>query len=187
MIDDYIKPEGNDEAAQPLPTGTFRKQESDDGMADLDFGEPTQKTGGFGTLNKTGGGAGSFLSGGKGRHNEDDDFENILDDLEEKKGVKNQRPKTAAENFGFKDNAWGGEHDNFGQHNRNNSKFNIQDDLDELDAFGNADDDDDDVDLGLVENRKQFSSGKGMAHQRSNDQIFERKKTLFGAGSVANP
>lgn len=50
-----------------------------------------------------------------------------------------------------------------------------------------GDDDGDDTDVGGLENnRKQFSSGKGMAHQRSNDNIYERKKALFGAGALAN-
>ena len=167
MLNEFVKPKQSEDAGQPLPTGTFRKQESD-GWAELDFNEPTNKhTGGF---NNT---KGSFLSGGKPNIPDDDDFENILDDLEEKKGIAStKRAKTAIERPGMKDSMWTAGRQTGGfRAQENNSNLNMHDELDDLDGLGDDDDDDDgdDTDVGAFENRQQFSAGKSMAHQRSND------------------
>ena len=50
---------------------------------------------------------------------------------------------------------------------------------DDLAGLGDDDDDDDDDMLGTGLN-KQFSANKASSHQKSNDQILERKRALFG-------
>ena len=69
----------------------------------------------------------------------------------------------------------------------NNSNFVLEPDND-LKEFGDDEDDDDDA-LGFGENEymKQFSAGKGMAHQRSNDHIIDKKNALFGITPLAQP
>ena len=71
---------GDNDAGKPQPTGTFKDNEPDDG--------------GWGKVNKAPNSRGSYTAA-------DDDFDmidNILDDIEEKKGIEstnNARPKTA--------------------------------------------------------------------------------------------
>ena len=50
---------------------------------------------------------------------------------------------------------------------------------DDLAGLGDDNDDDDDDMLGSGLN-KQFSANKASSHQKSNDQILERKRALFG-------
>ena len=72
----------------PHPTGTFRQMEDEDGWQDLGFGndEPLNSNRGsrFGATGT------SFRSGGGGAKKDEDEFDlvdNILDDLEDKKGI----------------------------------------------------------------------------------------------------
>ena len=83
------------------------------------------------------------------RSNQDDDLDNMLDDLEAKKGIEKERPKTANVPL------WTAQ--------RNDS------DLDGLDDF-----------QGDESSKIKIGSD---THQRSNDDIQARKKSLFGVDS----
>ena len=101
MLGDVLGDDKDDNAGAPLPTGTFRENDNkkeDDGWGRIANSSGRKKDDGWGGFGSGRPQTGGPKSGSKADE-EDDLLENILDDIEEKKGIETTkpRPKTAVE------------------------------------------------------------------------------------------
>ena len=166
MLGDVLgqsKPDDKDDnaAGVPQPTGTFREHEN--AKDDIGWGEIPSSGGRMGA-------GGPKSRGSKADEDEFDVVENILDDIEEKKGIESTKPraKTAGIQSDHQkhESLWSA---GFGAgKGQNSSRHEVGEDLDELDE------------LDMGGEREKFSGSKQHMNQKSHDQILERKKMLFG-------